>query len=217
MNENNNENGYVMPSDLSGTPVPDSVDSTVNTSVNETVDTQPVGDPTPAPTYTSDFERAGAALDEALAQPVEEAPKARNYERYLNNENNDQPQFAPGGFESGTSSQSSNTAGGGNNGYISSDFTSGSYQAPPAGNYSAAGLEEPVTMGEWLISLLLMMIPCVNIVLMFVWAFSSSEKKSKSNFFKAELIMMGVGVALYIVFFVLAMVLGFSAASMYGL
>ena len=34
-------------------------------------------------------------------------------------------------------------------------------------------LEEPMSMGEWLISLLVMMIPCVNIVMMFVWAFSS--------------------------------------------
>ena len=41
--------------------------------------------------------------------------------------------------------------------------------------------EEPVTMGEWVISLLIMMIPCANIIMAFVWAFSSKEKKSKSN------------------------------------
>lgn len=59
--------------------------------------------------------------------------------------------------------------------------------------------EEPVSMGEWLISMLLMCIPCVNIVLMFVWAFGSSAKKSKSNYFKAALIMAGISIVLSIV------------------
>lgn len=64
-------------------------------------------------------------------------------------------------------------------------------------------LEEPVSLGEWLIALFLMWIPCVNIVLMFVWAFSHTEKKSKSNFFKASLIMTGVSIALSILMVIL--------------
>lgn len=64
-------------------------------------------------------------------------------------------------------------------------------------------LEEPVSVGEWMIAMLLMIIPCVNIVLMFVWAFSSSEKKSKSNYFKASLIWAGIGIVLWIVFVIL--------------
>ncbi|MCI8947841.1 MAG: hypothetical protein HFI91_12435 [Lachnospiraceae bacterium] len=59
--------------------------------------------------------------------------------------------------------------------------------------------EEPVSMGEWLVSMLLMCIPCVNIILMFVWAFGSSAKKSKSNYFKAALIMAGISVVLSII------------------
>lgn len=66
-----------------------------------------------------------------------------------------------------------------------------------------AEVEEPVSMGEWLISMLLMCIPCVNIVLMFVWAFSSSVKKSKSNFFKAALIAYGITIILSIIMVVL--------------
>ena len=56
-------------------------------------------------------------------------------------------------------------------------------------------LEEPVSVGEWLVALLVMLIPCVNIVMMFVWAFGSS-KKSKSNYFKAALIMMVIVIVL---------------------
>ena len=58
-------------------------------------------------------------------------------------------------------------------------------------------------MGEWLISLLVMMIPCVNIVMMFVWAFSSKEKKSKSNFFKAYLIFFAIMIAFMIIMMVI--------------
>ncbi len=61
--------------------------------------------------------------------------------------------------------------------------------------------EIPITMGEWMISLLVMMIPCANIIMAFVWAFSEKEKKSKSNFFKAYLIYMAISVLLTIVSF----------------
>lgn len=71
-------------------------------------------------------------------------------------------------------------------------------------------LEEPMSMGEWLISLLVMLIPCVNIVMMFVWAFSSKEKKSKSNFFKAYLIIFGIMMVFMIVMMV---VVGVAAAN----
>ena len=60
-------------------------------------------------------------------------------------------------------------------------------------------LEEPISMGEWLVTMLLMLIPCVNIVLMFVWAFSSKEKKSESNYFKAALIFAAIVLVLYII------------------
>lgn len=59
-------------------------------------------------------------------------------------------------------------------------------------------LEEPVTFGDWMLSLLLMMIPCVNIIMMFVWAFSSGTKKSKSNYFKAVLVWTLIWVVLSI-------------------
>ena len=72
-------------------------------------------------------------------------------------------------------------------------------------------LEEPVKISEWVLSLVLLMIPCVNIIMMFVWAFSSTEKKSKSNFFKAYLIFFAISMAFVvliwfaIIFFTAAM------------
>ena len=70
------------------------------------------------------------------------------------------------------------------------------YQAP------TGDLEEPVSFGEWMITLLIMMIPCVNIVMMFVWAFGNS-KKSKSNYFKASLVWALIGIVIMILFMVI--------------
>ena len=60
-------------------------------------------------------------------------------------------------------------------------------------------LEEPVTFADWMLSTLIMCIPCVNIIMVFVWAFGSNTKKSKSNYFKAMLVWMLIGIVLSIV------------------
>ena len=70
------------------------------------------------------------------------------------------------------------------------------YQAP------MGDLEEPVSFGEWMITMLIMMIPCVNIVMMFVWAFGNG-KKSKSNYFKASLVWALISIVLMILFMVI--------------
>lgn len=62
--------------------------------------------------------------------------------------------------------------------------------------------EQPVSLGEWLGSLLLLLIPCVNIVLVFVWAFGNG-KESKKNFFKAYLIYMAISVVLVLILYVI--------------
>lgn len=72
-------------------------------------------------------------------------------------------------------------------------------------------LEEPMSLGDWMLTLLIMMVPCVNIVMMFVWAFGSGTKRSKANYFKASLIYFGIGLLLYIV---LVLVIGVAAISM---
>lgn len=75
------------------------------------------------------------------------------------------------------------------------------YQNPYQNN-SQMELEEPVKISEWVLAMVLMMIPCVNIIMMFVWAFSSTEKKSKSNFFKAYLIFFGISMGVMLLVWV---------------
>ena len=83
-------------------------------------------------------------------------------------------------------------------------------QQPYQQAYQNDNLEEPVSFGDWMLSLLLMMIPCVNIVMMFVFAFGNG-KKSKSNFFKAYLVWMLISIVLSVI---LIIAFGASMAAM---
>ncbi len=88
-----------------------------------------------------------------------------------------------------------NTYGGGNN-YYSNPTPPGDFD-----RFSTFGGEKetPVTLGDWMLTYLIMMIPCVNVIMMFVWAFSSGTKKSKSNYFKATLIWMLIVIVLEVI------------------
>lgn len=46
-----------------------------------------------------------------------------------------------------------------------------------------------VGVGEWVLSYLIMMIPCIGLIMSIVWAFSNNTKPSKRNFFRAYLIL----------------------------
>lgn len=117
------------------------------------------------------------------------------------------------GYVSGSSGgYANNTYSGGayNGGY--SNYNNGyqPYNNMPPYQDNQLELEEPVKISEWVLSMVLMMIPCVNIIFMFVFAFSKSEKKSKSNFFKAYLIVFGILFALLLVLWVFGIYAVFS-------
>lgn len=73
-------------------------------------------------------------------------------------------------------------------------------------------LEEPVSLGEWVIMYLIMMVPLVNIIMLFVWGFGSGTKKSKANYCKATLIFMAISFVLSFLF--LGTIIGALAAYM---
>lgn len=56
-----------------------------------------------------------------------------------------------------------------------------------------------VSIKEWLITNLIMMIPLVNIVMMLVWAFGSNTNPNKANYFKATLILFAIVMVIYLV------------------
>ena len=62
---------------------------------------------------------------------------------------------------------------------------------------------EEVTLGDWMITILLSAIPVVNLVMLFLWAFGSTTNPSKANWAKATLIWMVIGIVLAILFVVI--------------
>ncbi len=69
----------------------------------------------------------------------------------------------------------------------------------------------PMTVGDWVGSILLLLIPIANIVLLFVWAFGGNAPLSKRNWAKAHLLILAVVFGLYIVIFVAAFMIGLSS------
>lgn len=60
--------------------------------------------------------------------------------------------------------------------------------------------EDPMTLWGWIGTWLLMLIPIAQVILPFVWAFSSNTNRSKRTFFQAYLIISLVLIVLGIVF-----------------
>ena len=153
----------------------------------------------------------------------------RPYQDYLDSQNNQENQNSQGNqyaYESQINNGSSNSYTYGNQSSqadYNTQNTSYSYgNSTGAPNYYASDytyngqnagyqpyqpeMEEPVKMGEWiLLQCLLTFIPCVGLIMAIVWAFSSTEKKSKVNFCKA-----------YLVVFLIQLVLAIVAVGVYG-
>lgn len=68
--------------------------------------------------------------------------------------------------------------------------------------------ERPVSTGGWILRLLLMCIPIVNIVMLFIWGFDQSENETARNWARAQLIWMAIILGVTIFFVVLAAVTG---------
>jgi NADH:ubiquinone oxidoreductase subunit 3 (subunit A) len=81
------------------------------------------------------------------------------------------------------------------------------YQAPPQQQYAAPPFQTAAILSVWdyLKMFLLLCIPLVNIVLMLLWAFNSSENPNKRNYALASLL-----------FFVIMMVVGFVFSILLG-
>lgn len=57
-----------------------------------------------------------------------------------------------------------------------------------------------MTVKDWMLTLFLCMIPLVNLVLLFVWAFSDNSNPNKRNYARASLILSAIVIGLYLIF-----------------
>jgi len=67
---------------------------------------------------------------------------------------------------------------------------------------------------DWVITYLIMMIPCVGIIMSFVWAFSGSGNLNRRNYCRAFLIIIAIIIVLYLL---LILIFGAAMFSLVGL
>lgn len=58
--------------------------------------------------------------------------------------------------------------------------------------------EEPISIGSWMLTLLILALPIIGIVMAFVWSFGNTPQKSKKNFSRAILIYWAIAIVISI-------------------
>ena len=58
----------------------------------------------------------------------------------------------------------------------------------------------PISVGEWVITIIIIAIPIVGFIMLFIWGFGSNTHPSKANWAKASLIMIGISIVLSFLF-----------------
>ncbi len=66
----------------------------------------------------------------------------------------------------------------------------------------------PLTIKDWILTLIILALPLVNLIMLIVWSVSTDTHPSKRSYAQASLIIMGAVIVLGIVFMVLALLLG---------
>ncbi|WP_138755142.1 hypothetical protein [Paenibacillus sinopodophylli] len=69
-----------------------------------------------------------------------------------------------------------------------------------------------ITVKEWMITTLILIIPIVNIIMMFVWAFGEGNP-TKKNYFKASLLWAAIILAIYAVIAVIVVAAAVSSSA----
>lgn len=74
-----------------------------------------------------------------------------------------------------------------------------------ANSGSPAGLttDQPISIGDWMITLFLAAIPIIGFIMLLVWAFGDGSTPSKANWAKATLLWLVIIAAFYTLMFLL--------------
>ena len=76
-----------------------------------------------------------------------------------------------------------------------------------------AVIGEEVSFGNWMVTILLTAIPCVNLIMLLVWAFGGGAPKSKSNWAKANLVYVLISIVISLI---TGIIIGITGASLIG-
>ena len=51
---------------------------------------------------------------------------------------------------------------------------------------------KPISVGNWIIMIIISFIPLINIIVMLIWAFGNNSHPSEANYAKANLILIAI-------------------------
>lgn len=66
--------------------------------------------------------------------------------------------------------------------------------------YTTTYTQPDVTLGNWVITLIITMIPILNIIMLFVWSFNHRTNPIKARWAQAALIIMAIWIVLMLIF-----------------
>jgi len=61
---------------------------------------------------------------------------------------------------------------------------------------NSVSTDQTVSLGDWILTMILSGIPLVGLIMLFVWAFGGGAKASKQNYARAVLILAIIGIIL---------------------
>ena len=91
------------------------------------------------------------------------------------------------------------------------------YNQPP--NYAGPLVDEHVSVGNWIGIFCINLIPCVGpiiyLVMLFVWAFGSTPKKSLKNYARAQLLIAAILLGIVIIVIIIAVAIASASGGSY--
>jgi len=67
---------------------------------------------------------------------------------------------------------------------------------------------KPVSVGDWILTIIVLALPLINIIMLFVWGFGGTTHPSKKSYCQAVLILFAIAIGLSILLGIIAMVFG---------
>ena len=85
------------------------------------------------------------------------------------------------------------------------------YEEHPSGYNQYIPQQDNISLGDWIVTIILTAIPLVNIVMLIIWAVTDDTHPSKKTWAQAQLIWMVISVILTSIFYSVfgTMILGF--------
>ena len=76
----------------------------------------------------------------------------------------------------------------------------------------------PISIGDWMITILISFIPLLGLIMLFVWGFSAGTNPNKANWAKASLIWVAIGYFIIFLFWgtIFAALMASSGMDSYG-